>query len=127
MDELKRIVVRSQNFYLLKEILYHKGVDGLWRRSIRQFEKSAILREPQFGIAGGHYVRETTTQKIWNNKLWSPTTMKDAVDYCRQCDLWQRMGQPTKKDCMPHQLVLPLEPFQKGCLNFVGPFKLAAT
>ena len=51
--------------------------------------------------------------------------MKDAVDYCRKCDLCQRLGQPTEKDRLPFQLVLPLEPFQKWGLDFVGPFKPA--
>ena len=36
------------------------------------------------------------------------------------------MGQPTEKDKMPFQPVLPLEPFQKWGLDFVGPFKPAA-
>ena len=53
--------------------------------------------------------------------------MKDAVEYCRQCDLYQRMGQPNEKDRMPHQPMFPLEPFQKWGLDFVEPFKLAAT
>ena len=52
--------------------------------------------------------------------------MKDAMDYCRKCDVCQRMGQPTEKDRMPFQPVLPLEPFQKWGLDFVGPFKPAA-
>ena len=107
--------------------IYHKGVDGIWRRVVEQFEKSVILRESHCGIAGGHYAGETITQKIWNNGLWWPTVMKDAVDYCRKCDLCQRMGQPTEKDRMSFQPVLPLEPFQKWGLDFVGPFKLAAT
>ena len=33
------------------------------------------------------------------------------------------MGQPTEKDRMPFQPVLPLEPFQKWGHNFVSPFK----
>ena len=49
--------------------------------------------------------------------------MKDVGEYCRQCDLCQPMGQPNGKDRMPHQPVLPLEPFQKWGLHFVGPFK----
>ena len=49
--------------------------------------------------------------------------MKDVIDYCRKCDLWQRIGQPTEKDRMPFEPVLPLEPFQKWILDFVGPFK----
>ena len=51
--------------------------------------------------------------------------MKDVVDYCRKCDVCQRMGQPTERDRMPFQPVLPLEPFQKWGLDFVGPFKPA--
>ena len=33
------------------------------------------------------------------------------------------MGQPNEHDRMPHQPILPLEPFQKWGLDFVGPFK----
>ena len=37
------------------------------------------------------------------------------------------MGQPNERDHMPHQPILPLEPFQKWGLDFVGPFKPPAT
>ena len=45
VDQRKRLVVRSRNFCLLNDVLYHKGADGIWQRAVRQFEKSAILRE----------------------------------------------------------------------------------
>ena len=64
LDERKRISVRSRNFHLLKETLYHKGAHGIWRRGIHQFEKPAILREAHCCIVGGHYVGETTTQNM---------------------------------------------------------------
>ena len=51
--------------------------------------------------------------------------MNYGVEYFQQCDFCQHMGQPNEKDRMPHQLVLPLEPFQKWGLDFVRPFKLA--
>ena len=51
--------------------------------------------------------------------------MKDVVKYYRKCDLCQRIGKPTEKDRIPFQPVLPLEPFKKWGLDFVGPFKLA--
>ena len=35
------------------------------------------------------------------------------------------MSQPTEQAWMPHQPVLPLEPFKKWGLDFVGPLKLA--
>ena len=71
--------------------LYHKGVDGIRRRTVRQFEKDVVLREAYCGVDKGHYAVETTTKKISNNGLW-PTIMKDVIQYCRQCDLCQRIG-----------------------------------
>ena len=81
-----------------------------------------MLREAHCGMAGGHYAGDVTARKIWQAGLWWLTTQKDAYKYCKQCDLCQRMGQPTEVARMPHQPVLPLEPFQKWGLDFVGPF-----
>ena len=112
---------------MLNDTLYHKGADGIWLRAVRQFEKQAVLCKDHCGIVEGHYVGETTASKIWNTSLWWPTTSKDTVEYCRQCDLCQRTSQPTERDRMPHWPVLPLETFQKWDLDFVRPFKPAAT
>ena len=35
LDERKQLPIKSQNFCLLKETLYHKGADGIWRRARR--------------------------------------------------------------------------------------------
>ena len=111
LDKRKRLAVRSRNFCLRNNTLYHKGADGIWRRAVRQFEKQAILRETHCVVTGRHYAGEVTSQKIWSSGLWWPTTTKDAVEYCQECDLCQQMGQPTKKDRMPFESILPLEPF----------------
>ena len=64
LDERKRLVVRNRNFCLLKDTLYHKGADGIWRRAVRQFEKQAILRETHCVVTGRHYAGEVTAKKI---------------------------------------------------------------
>ena len=122
-DERKRLAVGTRNFYLIQDILYHKGASSIWRMGVRSNKKMIVLREAHCNIVGGHNVGDATTRKIWRNGLWWPTTLKDAVRYAKECDLCQRMGQPTEHARMPHQLVLPLEPFQKWGLDFVGPFK----
>ena len=43
--------------------MYHKGSDSIWRRCVRQHEKSAVLREAHRGIEGGHYAGEATTDR----------------------------------------------------------------
>ena len=112
-DERKRLAVRSRNFCLLNNNLYHKGADGIWRRAVRQFEKSVFIRESHCGIARGHYAGEATGRKIWNSGLWWPTIMKDAIDYCRKSYVYQRMGQQTERDRMPFQPVLPFRTIPK--------------
>ena len=123
LDERMRLAVRSRNFCLLNDTLYHKGANGIWRRAIRQFEKKTTLRETHCGIVGGHYVGDAIARKIWQSWLWWPTTLKDAIGYGKECYLRQRLGQPTEQARMPHYPVLPLEQFQKWGLDFVGPFK----
>ena len=121
-DEKKWLAVRSRNFFLIAGTLYHKGSDDIWQQCVRRDEKEVVLRKVHCGIARGHYACDATTPNIWQSGLWWPTTQKDAHTYCRQCDLCQWMGQPTEQARMPHQPVLPLDPFQKWDLNFIGPF-----
>ena len=118
--------MRSRNFYLVEGILYHKGSIGIWRCGILQEEKEAVLRDAHCGMTRGHYTRDITTRKVWQADLWWPTMQKDAYQYCKECNLCQRIGQPTELARMPHQPVLPLDPFQKWGLDFVGPFTWAA-
>ena len=119
-DEKKRLAVRSRNFCLVEGVLYHKGSDGIWGRGIWQDEKEVVLHEAHYGTAGGHYAGDVTARKVWQAGLWWPTMQKDAYDYCRQCDLCQRLGQPMELARMPHQSALLLDLFQKWGLDFVG-------
>ena len=96
MDEKKRLAVRSQKFCLLEGIMYHKGSEDIWRTCVRHDEKDVVLREAHCGIVEGHYVGEMTARKIWQGGLWWPTAQKDTQAYCRKCDIYQQMGQPTK-------------------------------
>ena len=43
LDAKKRFVVRSRNFCLYTDTLYHKGSDDISRHTVRQFEKDVVL------------------------------------------------------------------------------------
>ena len=119
MDEKKRLVLRSQNFFLVEGILYHKGSNGISWRGIRQEKKNTVLREADCDTTRGHYTWDVMAQKVWQAGLWWPTTQRDAYTNCKACDLWQQMGQPRELAWLAHKPVLPLEPFQKWGLDFV--------
>jgi hypothetical protein len=129
--ERKQLGVRSRAFSLLNDNLYHKSADGVWRRVVRLDEQEEVLRECRSGVAGGHYTGDVTARKVWQSRLWWPTVLWDAQLFAKECDsrlwwptvLWdaqlfakecdlcQRTGQPQESARMPHQPVLPLEPF----------------
>jgi hypothetical protein len=124
--ERKRLGVRSRAFTLMNGILYHKSADGVWRHVVRKDKQEDVLRECHNGVAGGDYVGELIARKVWQSGLWWPTVLQDAHMFVKECDVCQRTGQSQESARMPHQPVLPLEPFQKWGLDFVGPFKLVA-
>ena len=110
-DERKRLAVRTCHLCFIQDTFYHKGADCIWRRGVRSDEKDMVLREAHCGIAGGHYVGDAIARKIWQSGLRWLTTLKDTIWYGEECDLYQRLGQPTEQARMPHHPVLPLEPF----------------
>ena len=77
-DEKKRLVVRSRNFFVLQDALYHKATNDIWRWALHHYKKEAVLREAHCGI-----VDNATTKKILNSGLWWPTTMETQPNIVR--------------------------------------------
>ena len=82
-----------------------------------------MLQEAHFGVAGGHFSGEITGRKIMQAGLWWPLLLRDAHTFAKECVQCQNLGQPTNRDRMQDHPVLPLEPFQKWGLDFIGPIK----
>jgi hypothetical protein len=60
-------------------------------------------------------------KKVLRDGLWWPTLQRDAKDYCRACDIFQRVGKPSRRDKIPLELQLTLQAFEKWAIHFVGP------
>lgn len=75
--------------------------------------------------AGGHYATHNTVTKILNAGFWWPTMYKDTHDYIQRCDSYQRTRRPISTTRWPLVPIMPLAPFEKWGINFVGPIQSA--
>lgn len=100
------------------------GQNEILRRCVLEHERPIILAKVHEGVAGGHYAGKATTKKILHAGLWWPTLNKGAKEYCRNCDICQRVGNPNKMDEMPLVLHITLKSFDKWVVDFVGPINL---
>jgi hypothetical protein len=76
----KQLVVKETYYRLIAENLYKLGSDGILRCSMLEHEILMILEEEHDKIAGGHYARRETTQKIVCTGIWWLTLHKDAKE-----------------------------------------------
>ena len=88
-------MLHASDFTLIERQLYKLGPDEILGRYVLEHERRRILEEAHAGVVGGHCVGKPTVQKVLTVGLWWPTVHKDAKEFCRKCDVCQRIGKPS--------------------------------
>lgn len=83
--------------------LFHTGFDQQIRRCVAEDDIYKILKAAHDGPCGGHFADKRTGHKVLQMGYYWPSIFRDARDYVRRCDSFQRMGQPGKTYEMPLQ------------------------
>ncbi|KAL3684965.1 hypothetical protein R1sor_002987 [Riccia sorocarpa] len=78
------------------------------------------------GLEGGHFGVQTTAKKILTGGYWWPILFRDTADFIKRCDACQRTGRPTTTTRWPLVPIMPLAPFERWAIDFVGPVKPAS-
>src|SRR4051812_26907267 len=91
--------------------LFKEGPDGIVRRCIPEHEQKEILRQCQDSPYGGHHAGERTAHKVLQSGFYWPTLFKDARRYVLSCDKCQRVGNISRRNEMPMNYSLVIEPF----------------
>ena len=91
--------------------LYKQGVDGIIRRCVPDHEQHDIIEECHDSPYGGHHGGDRTAAKVLQSGFYWPTLFKDAQKFVKYCDDCQRMGNIGKRQEMPMNYNLIIEPF----------------
>ena len=102
--------------------LYKEGVDGILRRCIPEHEQEEVLRKCHNNGYGGHHAGERTAHKVLQSGFYWPTLFKDAKRFVSSCDECQRVGNISRRNEMPMNYSLVIEPFDCWGFDFMGPF-----
>jgi hypothetical protein len=115
------MVVHAVDYQLIAGQLYKFGLDSILRRCVLNHERQDIMWECHNGVVGGHVGGKAIAQKILQAGLWWATLFKDVKEYARSCNIYQRVGKPSRRDELPLQLVRALHAFEKWVVDFIGP------
>ena len=71
---------------------------------------------------GGHHAGDRTAHKVPQSGFYWPTLFKDARKFVVSCDECQRIGNISRRQEMPMNYSLVIEPFDVWGFDYMGPF-----
>jgi len=101
--------------------LFKTGPDFVIKRCVREDEMLDILKACHDEPCSRHFADKRTVYKILSLGYYWPSLFKDAKQYVKRCDSYQRVGKPTLSNEIPLQPQVLIKPFEKWALDFIGP------
>ena len=108
-------------YIIIQGILFRLGADEQLKRCLEKKERKQVMRALHSGPSGGHFAANTTANRIRSAGYWWPYLIWDVKAYVGSCDQCQRTGAPAFRNHWPLTSVIPIAPFEKWGIDFVGP------
>jgi len=118
--EHRKICVNIRHFALIYGHLYRRSADGILRQCVTYQKVLSILEACHDSVCGGHFFGRLTTQKALCCGYFWPTMFTDAHTHAQCCDACQRYARNDLHMDLPLHLSLPLVPFEKWGIDFIG-------
>ena len=108
-------------FTLIKSVLFKMGADEVLRRCVEEGDRRKVMRGLHSGPSGGHLAAISTIGRIRLAGYWWPSMIRDVKKFVQSCDQCQRTGTPAFRHHWPLTPVIPVAPFEKWGIDFLGP------
>lgn len=109
-------------YTLYQGFLFKMTADGKLKRCVEGVMKRKIITALHSEPTGGHFGVESTIKKIRDTGYWWPMVRRDVKRFVAACDPCQRAGKPAHRLHGPLVPIIPLAPFVKWGIDFIGPF-----
>ena len=120
--EEKEIFQRKVTPYtLIRGVLFKLGADDILRRCLEPSERRKVIQALHAGSSGGHFAFVSTVNRIRSAGYWWLYLHRDVRNFVRSCDQCQRTGSPSFRNHWPLTPIIPLAPFEKWGIDFIGP------
>ena len=120
MEEKSVFQSKVAPFSLIQGILFKMGADDTLRRCLEQKDRKRVMTALHSESSGGHFAAITTVNRIRSAGYWWPHLIRDVRRHVGSCDQCQRTGAPSFRNHWPLTPIIPLAPFEKWGIDFVG-------
>jgi len=118
-SERQKIRFQSQQYKIIGDTLYRRGVDTVFRRCLIHEEAKRVLNDCHSGACGGHMSGYATAQKILRaGYLWL-SLFKDCITAVRKCHNCQVFDRKMHAPPDPLHLIIAVGPFAKWGIDFI--------
>ncbi|XP_057747805.1 uncharacterized protein LOC130966998 [Arachis stenosperma] len=123
--EAKKIRREAQNYTLVKNILYKRGISTPLLKCIPTLRTTKFLEEVHNGICGNHLGARSLARKVTRVGFYWPTLQKDANEFVKKCQPCQMHA--NFHVAPPEELISITSPwsFAKWGLDLLGSFSQA--
>ena len=98
------------------------GPDQIIKRCVPDEEQQSVLNFCHTLACGGHFSGKKIMAKVLQSGFYWPTLFKNAYEFSKTYLRCQAVGNNSKKDMLPLQLILVIEIFDVWGIDFMGPF-----
>ncbi|KAL0313456.1 UNVERIFIED_CONTAM: Gag-Pol polyprotein [Sesamum radiatum] len=107
---------------MIGDELYKRTVNGPLLKYLDKERAEYVLREIHEGSCGNHSGGRSLAQKVTRQGYFWPSLVKDATEFAKKCESFQRYA------ALIHSPATPMEPVRIACrfdqwgIDIVGPF-----
>ena len=105
---------------IIQGILFKMEADDVLRRCLEKRDQKRFMTALHSELSKRHFAAITTVNRIRSAGYWWPHLIQNMKAFVGSCDQCQRTGTPLFQNHWPLTPIIPLAPFEKRGIDFVG-------